>query len=156
MVDDEVLGFVGDDIGNVFICPKGRLATGHPADAGNAVDNRIVMSLAGFQFYQFRIFFSCGPIANFMVITYCNGIIRIKSIYTPVLYKYTRYAVNGSGDDIFVAETYILCIGFDETIEVSTTFRTEPQVPFSDGCCGVSFCLKHVSHGDTGCINDKF
>ena len=44
---NEILGLVGDDIGYVFIFPKGGLSSGPPTDAGNAVDNCIVVSLAG-------------------------------------------------------------------------------------------------------------
>ena len=45
---NEILGLVGDDIGYVFIFPKGGFSSGHPADTGTAVDNCIVVSLAGF------------------------------------------------------------------------------------------------------------
>ena len=47
MGDDEAFCFIGDDVGDVLVFPKGGLASGHPADAGDTVDNRVVMSLTG-------------------------------------------------------------------------------------------------------------
>ena len=48
MGGDEVFCFIGDDVGDVLVFPESGLASGHPADAGDAVDYRIVMSLTGF------------------------------------------------------------------------------------------------------------
>ena len=44
---NEIFSLMSDDIGYVFIFPKGGFSSGHPTDAGNAVDNCIVVSLAG-------------------------------------------------------------------------------------------------------------
>ena len=48
MGGDKVLCFIGDDVGDVFVFPESGLASGHPTDAGDTVDYRIVMSLTGF------------------------------------------------------------------------------------------------------------
>ena len=32
----------------VFVCPKGGFAAGHPADAGDTVDDGVIVPLAGF------------------------------------------------------------------------------------------------------------
>ena len=42
---DEVLSFVCNHVGNVFVCPKGGVAAGHPADAGDAVDDGVIVPL---------------------------------------------------------------------------------------------------------------
>ena len=47
MGDDEAFCFIGDDVGDVLVFPESGLTSGHPADAGDAVDYRIVMSLTG-------------------------------------------------------------------------------------------------------------
>ena len=86
---DKVLCFISNDVGYVFILPKGGLPATHPSDAGDAIDNCIVVSLAGFQGYEFRIFFPCRPIADFMVVAYGDRIISVKSYDVSVLYKYT-------------------------------------------------------------------
>ena len=48
MGSDELLRFMGDDVGYILVFPESGLTSGHPADAGDAVDYRIVMSLTGF------------------------------------------------------------------------------------------------------------
>ena len=155
VIDNKVLSLIRDNISNIFVYPQSRFTTCHPSDTRNAVDNRIVMSLAGFQFDQFRIFFTCRPVAHFVFIADGNRIVRIKSIHTAVFYKYTRNTIDGSRNDIFIAKPYILCIGFDKAIEISSTFRAKSQMPFTDSCRSISFCLKHVGHGHTSRVDDQ-
>ena len=77
MFYDKVFGFTGDDICNVFIYPKSRFPTGHPADTRNTVYDCIIMPLAGFQFYEFGIFQSGRPVTYFMVVIDGNGVVGI-------------------------------------------------------------------------------
>ena len=48
MGSDELLRFMGDDVGYILVFPESGLAACHPTDAGDTVDNGIVMPLAGF------------------------------------------------------------------------------------------------------------
>ena len=41
-------------------------------------------------------------------------------------------------------------------IEVRTTFGTESQMPFAYGTGGIAFCLEHIGHSDTGCVDNQF
>ena len=77
MLYDKVFGFTGDDICNVFIYPKGWFPTGHPTDTGNAIYYCIIMTLAGFQFYEFGIFQSGRPVTYFMVVIDGNGVVGV-------------------------------------------------------------------------------
>ena len=154
MLDNKIFCFTCDDICNVLIHPKSRFTTGHPTDTGNTIYNRIVMSLTGFQFYKFRILQSGRPVTHFVVIVDGNGIVRIQTYYMSVLNEYTRYTVNCGGNDVFVIKSYILSIRLYQMIEVRTTFGAESQ-PFSYGAGSIAFCLEHISHGDTGCVDNQ-
>lgn len=43
---DELRGLQGDRVGDAFVDPQRRTASGHPSDARNAVDDRVVMAVA--------------------------------------------------------------------------------------------------------------
>ena len=45
---NQLLRFMGDDVGYILVFPESGLAACHPTDAGDTVDNGIVMPLAGF------------------------------------------------------------------------------------------------------------
>ena len=77
MIHDEIFGFACDYICNVLVHPKGGFTTGHPADAGDTVDDGIVMSLTGLQFHEFRVFKSGRPVAHFVVIVHGNGVVGV-------------------------------------------------------------------------------
>ena len=47
MGSDELLRFMGDDVGYILVFPESGLAACHPTDAGDTVDNRVVMPLTG-------------------------------------------------------------------------------------------------------------
>ena len=124
MCNDKIFGFSGNDICNIFIHPKSRFATGHPTDTGDTVDNGIIMSLAGFHFYQFRIFKPCRPVAHFVLVADSNGILGIKSYNMGIFYEHTRNPVYCGRNDKFIVEAYVLSIRPDFAIEVRATFRT--------------------------------
>ena len=72
-----------------------------------------------------------------------------------VFYEYARYTIHSGGNDVFVIKSYILGIRLDKMVEVCASFRTKSQMPFTNGSGSISFCLKHVSHGDTSCIDNE-
>ena len=123
MLRNELFGFVGDDIGNIFVFPEGGFSSCHPSDTWDTVNNGVIVSLAGFKSNQFRIFFTCGPIPYFMLIIYRYWIVRIEPHYASVLYKYTGDTVYRGRNHEFVVETDILCIGRNLFVEVGTSFR---------------------------------
>ena len=152
----EVLGVVGDDVGYVFIVPQGRLATCHPADARNAVDDGIVVSLAGFHLHQFGILFARRPVAHLVVVADGDGVVGVEVDYSSVFHEDAGNAVYCSRNDEFVVKSYILCIGLDERVEVCTALGAETQVPLADDTGGVAFSLEHVGHGDASSIYNQF
>lgn len=156
MGGDEVFRLTGDNVGNVFILPQSGFATGHPANAGDAVDDGIIMSLAGFQLHEFRIFFARRPVAHFMVVVDGDGVLRVEADYTAVLYKYAWHAVYRCRNDKFVVEADALGVGGDLSVEVCAALWAQSQVPFAYRAGGVSCIFQHVCHGDAGGVDDKF
>lgn len=114
------------------------------------------MPLAGFQCHKFRVFFSRRPVAYLMVVADSDRIVRVKTYYTAVFYKNTRHTVYGCGDDKFIVEADALCIRTDLAVEVSAAFRAESQMPFAHCSGSVSGIFQHISHGNAGCVDDKF
>ena len=114
------------------------------------------MSLTGLHLDKFRIFETGGPITDFVVIAHGDRVVGVEAYYMSVLYKYTGNAVDGGGDDVFIIEADVLGVRLDVVVEVCTTFRAQPEVPFAycSGC--IAFFLEHIGHSDTGGINDEF
>jgi hypothetical protein len=156
MSRDEALGLGGDDVGDVFIGPEGGTSAGHPADAGDAVDDGIVVTLAGLHLHEFGVFEPGGPVAYFMVVADGDGVVGVEAYDAAVLHEDAGDAVYGGGDDVFVVEADVLGVGLDEAVEVGAAFRAEAEVPFADGGGGVAFCAEHIGHGDAGGIYNEF
>ena len=97
MVDDEVFGFGGDDVGYLFVVPEGGFSAGHPADAGDAVDDGVVVALTGLQGDEFGVFESGGPVAYFVVVADGDGVVGVESCHAAVFDEYAGYAVDVAG-----------------------------------------------------------
>ena len=156
VVDDEVLGLGGDDVGYLFIVPEGGFSAGHPADAGDAVDDGVVVSLAGLEGDEFGVFESGGPVAYFVVVADGDGVVGVEACHAAVFDEDAGHAVDGGGDDVFVVEADVLGVRADECVEVSAAFGAESEVPLADGGGGVAFCVEHVGQGDAGGVDDQF
>ena len=153
---DEVLGLVCNHVGNVFVCPKGGFAAGHPADAGDAVDDGVIVPLAGFHLDEFGVFETGGPVTDLVVVAHSDRVVGVETHYMSVLYKDAGNAVDGSGDDVFIVKADVLGVRFDGVVEVCTAFRAQSEVPltYCTGC--IAFFLEHIGHSDAGGIDDEF
>ena len=152
---DKVLRFFSDDIGNFLVIPQGRLTSRHPSDTRNTVDNGIVMSLTRFQFHQFRILFTRRPVAYFMVIADSNRVGRIQSGHSSVFHKHTRHTVYRSRNNKFIIKSDTLGIRFDEPVKISSSNRSQSQMPFSDRTGMIARFMEHISQCDTCSINNQ-
>ena len=112
VVDDEVLGL-------------GGVAAGNLADAGDAVDDGVVVSLAGLEGDEFGVFESGGPVAYFVVVADGDGVVGVEACHAAVFDEDAGHAVDGGGDDVFVVEADVLGVRADECVEVGAAWVTQ-------------------------------
>ena len=153
---NKVFSFCGNDIGYFLVFPQGRFSTSHPADTWNAVDDGIVMSLAGFQLHQFRIFFSRRPVTHLVVIAHGNRVRRVQSGHPSIFYKHTRHTIYRSRNNELVVKADALSVRFNQSVKVGSSCRSQPQMPFSHGACMIPRFVKYVSQGYASGVDYQF
>ena len=122
---DEVLGLAGDDVGDVLVRPQGGFSSGHPPDARDAVDDGVVMPLAGFHLHQFGVLQSGRPVSHLVAVIHGDGVPGVEAHHASVLHEHAGHAVYGGGYDVFVVEADVVRIGFDEAVEVGASLGSE-------------------------------
>lgn len=124
---DELRGLQGDRVGDAFVDPQRRTASGHPSDARNAVDDRVVMAVARTQLQQFGILGPRRPVADLVVIIHRDRIGGVQPHDTAVFHEDARHAVDRGRDEVFVIETYIAGIGTDLDVEIRAADGPSPR-----------------------------
>ena len=82
------------------------ISFGHKADAGNAIDDRHVVSVTRFQVIKhFRIALSGRFTFKISLIAYFDRCTRIVVGYFPVFNVYARYTVSGSCHNVMVVKS---------------------------------------------------
>src|SRR5574339_256435 len=68
-----------EDVRHVFVFPQRGAATGHVADAADAVDDGLVVPMAGVHLQQFGMIFAGWPISDRFAITHADGITTVST-----------------------------------------------------------------------------
>ena len=153
---DELRGLQGDRVGDAFVDPQRRTASGHPSDARNAVDDRVVMAVARTQLQQFGILGPRRPVADLVVIIHRDRIGGVQPHDTAVFHENARHAVDRGRDEVFVIETYIAGIGTDLDVEIRAADRTQTQMPFANGARDITGIVHGVGERMALRVDDEF
>lgn len=156
MPDDELRGLQGDRVSDTFVDPQRRTAPGHPSDARNTVDDRIVMAVARTQFQQLGILGARRPIADLVVIIHRNRIGRVQSHDMSVLHEDARHTIDRGRNEVFVIETYIARIGTNLDIEIRAADRPQTEVPFTHGSSDITGVVHGVGKRMALRVDDEF
>ena len=155
MPGDELRSLQGDRIGDTFVDPQRRTAARHPADARNAVDDRIVVTVTRTQLQQLGVLGSRRPVAHFVVVVHLDRIVGVQPHDPAVLHEDARNAVHRRGNEVFVIETDIVGPGAYLDVEIRTSRRPQPEVPFPDGSRSITRRVQGIGERIAGRIDDK-
>ena len=153
---DEAAGFVGEGVAHRLVVPERGLATLHPADAADAVDECHIVAVGpihlelrafgiGLQVGVARI---GGLVANF------DGILGIEPDDGAVLDEDRRHAVARGGHDEGVSEADLIRRRVDLLIPVHVA-RAETEVPLTDHARGVAEFGEAGGHRRATRLNDE-
>ena len=152
---DEADSFLRERFGHQLIHPAGRLAAAHPTDAADAVDDRIVVALAGPHFEKFRMFLAGGFVADLMGIAGTNGIARVEADNPVVLDENARHPVAGGREEEGVIEAQFERAWLDFLVEVEVAFA-KADVPFTDEAGTVAGLLEDGGCGRLGGVHRQW
>src|SRR5205823_6627602 len=91
-------------VGHVLVLPARRLAAAHVADAADAVDDRVVVTLARLHLQQVGVLGARGLVADRLTVADLDGVLRVVADDLVILDVDARRAVAGGGDDERVVE----------------------------------------------------
>ena len=131
-----------DGVGDQLVLPQSPTASLHIADAGDTIDDALVVSVGGLEVVEKLWMISSGRFAREVVlIADEDGTGGIVVNHLSILYPDAGNSVSGGGHDIRVIKAEVLRIGQELLIPVlSRGIIPETEVPLPDPSGSVS-CL---------------
>lgn len=129
---DEVDGLASEGVGHIFVSPASGMATRHPADAADAIDDGHVVAVGVFEFEEVWVFCAGGVGADFFLVADFDGIVGVEVNDVAIVDVNGGDAVAGGGHDEAVVEAEVEWAGFDFAVPVGAAIRAEAEVPLAD------------------------
>lgn len=141
---DKLHGLVRDPVGDPVVLPQGRLAALHIPDAGNPVDDGLVVPVGRGHYQQFGIVPAGRLALEGFGIAHGDGIGRIKPDDALVFDIYAGHTVARGGHDERIIEPYIAQARRNDAVPILPGRLAQAQMPLSDGSGGVARAAQHV------------
>ena len=149
---NEILHVPDEEVGHVLIDPSGLLAAPHETDAGDSVDNGVVMAVMPSHLQHFRIG-QCGRLpVEIMFVAHLYRIFRIKPDHLTVTHIDGRDTVIGGSNEAGIVEADGIGRRSNPSVPVHVAVA-HSEMPFADGSGIVTGLLHHFRqcrdvHGD--------
>lgn len=130
---DELHGFAGDHVGDLFVLPQRLAAALHVSDARDAVHDRHVVSVAGVQPEQFGVVASGGFAREVLLVAHRDRGLGIVVVDPLVLDVDARHAVARGGHDERIVESDLFESRGDVPVPVLPAAFAQSEVPFAYG-----------------------
>src|SRR5678815_5112587 len=131
VVLDEARRFPRQDIRHIFIDPTRGLTTAHITDATDAIDDRLVMSVARVQPKQLRMILSRRLVEQWLAKADADRIVRIDSNDALILDIDARYAIASRRHEEGIIEADFAGARFCLSVPVDLAL-SEPEMPLAD------------------------
>ena len=133
VVVDEGCRFPDDGVCDVFIHPEGFLATGHPADTPDAIDDGHVVAMGVLLLEELGVFPSGWPVPDALFVIHLNWIGRFAPDNIPVLNPHRGDAVDGCRNQVGLIKAECIRTWRDVFVPIQWRCRiSKPKVPFAD------------------------
>ena len=153
---DERQGMGQDAVGNGLVRPQGFASALHVAYARNAVDDALVVAVAGAQLgEQMRMGASGGFAGERLAVAHFDGCRSVVMGHAAVFDVNARHAVGCGRHDVVVVKTQVA--GREVQLSVPVLcggLAAQSQMPFADCGGGVSRPVHEVGHGGLFRLDD--
>lgn len=138
-----------DGVGNVLVAPQGTSAALHVADAADAVDDALVVAVAGLELgEQFGIRGTRRFAVKVFAVAYVNGGRGVVVGHMPVLNVDTWRTVGRSRHDVVAVKAQVAQVLVERAVPVLLSgAAAQSQVPFSHGVSPVALRAEQVGQG---------
>ena len=144
-----------EDVRHVLVFPERGLAAGHVADAADAVDDGLVVAVAGMDLEEVRVAPAGRPVAERLAVAHGDRIGRIETDDAAVLDVDGRHAVAGGGHDERGIEADVGRARSNLAVPVRSAVRAETEVPLPHHAGRVTGPLKHAGQRRPARLDDE-
>ena len=144
---EELQGLAHEDVGHVLVHPARRLATGHPADARDAVDDRAVVAVGPVLAQGVPRLLPARRGVDALAIADLDRVLGVEPHHAAVLEVDAGHAIPGRRHQEVVVEPEVRGVRPDLLVPVVAAL-TQAQVPLTDDARGVARGLEHVRQRD--------
>ena len=152
---DEADRFARKDVSHVFVFPQRGLAAGHVADAADAVDDGLVVAVAGMNLEEIGIATAGRRIAKGFAVAHGYRILAIEADHAAVLDVNGGHPVAGRGHDERGIEADVVRARPDLAVPVRSAGGAQAEVPLAHNPGCIAGSLKHAAQRRPTWLDDE-